>query len=715
MAFEPKNPDPIAVGESLLPDLKWAWPGLTPPQAPTLEAQALRESGVTVYMPLDDCALGANINLLVGSGSTISARYPSNGVRPVPGPLPGRGLGATAFEGNWITASNIATFPGSCYTITAWVQARPHNVDRYIYKGIGSGNTALTICASGTLELKVTGLTTRVVARSRAKIDDGQWHHVAVANTGRALPFADTIYVDGREETISNLTNSAPGGNFWQGANMTFGGADVDLDPARPGVNIALAHVLISQERIPGDRIKLLYEASLRSSVPHHLGLGEISVRPGPQTRFDSFVFPASNVPRYLEPQTLFASIISTQSGQSGGTGLIPVGPLLGSIAASYAAPSPGSVVTASSRMWGQYLTITAADRVYREVRGYGLSDESVLVGAPTPLPQGWSSQLAVVRDPSGASTVGSAYMAVYENGFMAASANQFSLDTGSWTWPSTGAQGVLQDYVNVNTQYRVLGAYWFDRVLTRAEVNQVGRYANALTPMYTGSLVVQFAGYRDGLPPVALWRLNEADPRTFSAIGSLGAHAFVANSDVVLVGHAGRVHPVDRQPAAYFVSGNSANLVILNSSFNNTSSGFSVSLWAKTDVAVGGGLIAGLSAATSGTVGFAMAIATGLVSVYGRGGTVIALAAAPDDDDWHHYAVRYQNASGSTLLIDGQIASFLTNPATVGQVHSLAIGVAPVAGAPLGFVGYMQDVAIFNYTLSVAGLQAVYDASRPQ
>jgi len=41
MAFQPKNPDPSAVPETLLPNLTFAWPGITPPQAPTIEQQAL--------------------------------------------------------------------------------------------------------------------------------------------------------------------------------------------------------------------------------------------------------------------------------------------------------------------------------------------------------------------------------------------------------------------------------------------------------------------------------------------------------------------------------------------------------------------------------------------------------------------------------------------------------------------------------------------------
>jgi hypothetical protein len=31
MAFQPKNPDPIGVPETLLPNVTFAWPGLTPP------------------------------------------------------------------------------------------------------------------------------------------------------------------------------------------------------------------------------------------------------------------------------------------------------------------------------------------------------------------------------------------------------------------------------------------------------------------------------------------------------------------------------------------------------------------------------------------------------------------------------------------------------------------------------------------------------------
>ena len=80
----------------------------------------------------------------------------------------------------------------------------------------------------------------------------------------------------------------------------------------------------------------------------------------------------------------------------------------------------------------------------------------------------------------------------------------------------------------------------------------------------------------------------------------------------------------------------------------------------------------------------------------------------------WQHVAATYVRSNGSTVLyINGvqraQATLGVFTPRTIGDLY---VGVRPSEGVSGRFVGLMDEVSLYNRTLSAAEIQAIYNAS---
>ncbi|MFC0604289.1 choice-of-anchor D domain-containing protein [Winogradskyella pulchriflava] len=141
--------------------------------------------------------------------------------------------------------------------------------------------------------------------------------------------------------------------------------------------------------------------------------------------------------------------------------------------------------------------------------------------------------------------------------------------------------------------------------------------------------------------------------------------------------------------------------------------SGFTISAWIKRDAADSGTKSIISKRPTSFTPlyeGYDLRILTdNRIQMYWRNGslqTVVTSASIPDDE-WHHIAAIYDGTT-MRLYIDGVLDATETRSAPVATDHSFVIGAAGKGSTTQHFMGYIDEVRVWNTNLSEGQLRFI-------
>lgn len=236
-------------------------------------------------------------------------------------------------------------------------------------------------------------------------------------------------------------------------------------------------------------------------------------------------------------------------------------------------------------------------------------------------------------------------------------------------------------------------------------------------------------------LNPIGYWRLNEVNPNE-SEGGDDGfiAYDYINGNDgiysnVVLsysTGYSPGTDPGDTAPLFGILSGSDSDAFAIqgiNLGTPTNSATFSVEAWVN-----GGGFSqvngAGIvSQGSDGSESFALDLTNNDYQFLihdAAGNLYTATAAFGPNGNWHHVVGVCDEVNGKvSLYVDGQVAS--TVPIAPGSgllssTNSMVIGSrsqSPISGNNMQFSGYLNDVALFNYALSVGQIAEQYSMAQ--
>ena len=271
-------------------------------------------------------------------------------------------------------------------------------------------------------------------------------------------------------------------------------------------------------------------------------------------------------------------------------------------------------------------------------------------------------------------------------------------------------------------------GTNSYDCVITNANGSVTSSVAvvYGLAPPATASYLQQILGDS----PIALWRLDEPS-NSAVAYDSIGAHNGQYSN--VLSGVAGFNASDAPDIAAQFgllATNNSlvANIQGINLSQLEVSNNAEYSVeawvnWSAAQLANGSGIVAQGNSASEENFSLAVSGTNYQFTFHDASGAAHSVSSpAQADGNWHYLAATVDEANSQLLLyVDAATnADAVSSPPAPGQgetadVNPLAIGSRQSGAAGAGyddqFVGAIAEVAIYNYPLRPAQVQAHYSA----
>lgn len=262
---------------------------------------------------------------------------------------------------------------------------------------------------------------------------------------------------------------------------------------------------------------------------------------------------------------------------------------------------------------------------------------------------------------------------------------------------------------------------------------------------VWTASVVAPPAAYPEmllSMDPITYWRLNEPDDSLGDGNPGAIAHDYAGGEDGiytnVALGQTG-YSAFDPETAPLFGllygASNSVTFGIQGIDFSaptNTSVGFTVMAWAKgaenQSVTAAGVVAKGLfnneeftldvgnGLPNNGGKAYRFEVRSANGTAYNANSTLVA-----NDNAWHHLVGVCDEANSNvTFYVDGQLAGSVAIPAGAGIMGSnsnvpVTIG-SRSSGAANGndnqFYGWINDVAIFKYPMSVSQVRSIYDGA---
>jgi hypothetical protein len=158
------------------------------------------------------------------------------------------------------------------------------------------------------------------------------------------------------------------------------------------------------------------------------------------------------------------------------------------------------------------------------------------------------------------------------------------------------------------------------------------------------------------------------------------------------------------------FVSANS-DYITLPSGTGNYTSGFAITGWLKTTTTSNGRPLINRRGGTTQYDIFLDNSGTNIAIYTGGGSWVTWTNATVNDGSWHHIALVFSSSTSATMYFDGVSKGGKTlSPAISSQSVTAVIG-ANTGGSANHFNGQMDDIRLYNRTLSAAEITELYES----
>jgi hypothetical protein len=169
-----------------------------------------------------------------------------------------------------------------------------------------------------------------------------------------------------------------------------------------------------------------------------------------------------------------------------------------------------------------------------------------------------------------------------------------------------------------------------------------------------------------------------------------------------------------------YFDNGTAGNSVVVGGGGSlNITDNLSISVWVKPDSTLAPGGPYGIidKAPGSGNSGYSITHHTGdgWRFTVGNGASTVANFVVPNTD-WQHLVGTYDSGTGNVLLYHNGLLVDTKNTgggALTNSGNDLSIGAGHTSGTS-EFAGFIDEAAIWNTTLSVVEIQAIYNLGCP-
>ncbi|MGH7952881.1 MAG: LamG-like jellyroll fold domain-containing protein, partial [Limisphaerales bacterium] len=681
----------------------------------------LRMDAPTTYTPPDVSTWPVLTNYGSAGGNGVYTPGTAPGIAS--GPSNPNGVPLDGVSGNSAALSGISSFadagydpafdptgPSQTLSVTAWFRGNPADNRFQTIIGHSDNSWRMALNTNGKLQFTVGSDT---ALNSTSVYNDGNWHQFVAVYDG--VGGNEYLYVDGTLDNSAVVTGSSIVGS----SDDVLIGSDPQYtnNPAGVGRQFAgqVCEVALFTNALTADQVQTLYNAS--GVAPYITGQpidgGEVN---GGSGTYASFSVTADG-----SSQLAYQWYFNTSSNYSGATKLVDNAThyldstTIQLTVTNLAHADSGYYFVVVTNNYGSVTSVLASLTV----------DTAPTINSQLPVPYTNLFTLFAGANPAfSVSTAGAQPIAYYwfTNGVLDAAATNSDM---VWSNVSTG---FITNYCVVSNHLgSVTSSVWTASVIEPPTA-----------PYPTNVLAAN---------PIGYWRLNEPDdgngdgnPGVISLDYAGGNDGIYTN---VILGNSGYSSTDPSDTSAEFGEYGSSffdNKYLINNYAGQvqgidfatpagSNAEFTVEAWANGNTY--GAEIVGGAIATKGMYGvddefnlgidstlthyrFYVRDASGAVHVVGSGSSPTL------DGNWHHIVGVCDEANGQLLLyFDGKLANTTAIPTNSGvyeasEPMTIGAGTADGVNYTNQFDGYINDVAIYNYALSLGQITAQYSSVAP-